>query len=153
MSGTNFITNAADEGVWFAYRANTVGKDGKAVFEESRPDAGRVCVRDIASFLRERIRGRKMEHQIVPNPLSGAMERISYPADMTPEQIDQENGDLWDFAITGLEGFSIGGEAVPCTREGKLKLMAIPAFDRFIGQCLKDIRAADAQAQEMQEKN
>lgn len=153
MSGTNFVTGAIDEGVWFAYRANTIGEDGNVIFEEPKPGAGRVCLRDIASFLRDRVRGRKMEHQIVPNPLKGIMERISYPADMTPEQIDKENGDLWDFAITGLEGFSIGGEAVPCTREGKLKLMAIPAFDRFIGRCLKDLRAVDAQVQEAQEGN
>jgi hypothetical protein len=153
MAGTNFAASAKDGGTWFSFRNSVLDDKGKAVFEDPTPGAGRVCLRDIQPFIRERSKARKMIHEWVPNTLTGSMERGSYLEDLTPDRLEQESGDLWDFAITGLENFFIGGAEVPCTREGKLLLMDIPAFDRFIGQCIKDLRGAEAQIQEAEEKN
>jgi hypothetical protein len=104
-------------------------------------------------FIQERLGKRKRNHEFVFNPKTRGMERVAWFDELTPEQAKAESEDTWDFCITGLENFSMGGKKIPCTKEGKSSLMAIPAFDRFIARCLQMLGKAQAEAKEEEVKN
>jgi len=68
--------------------------------------------------------------------------------------VRKRSDDIWDYAITSWEGLlNAKGKAIECNRANKLKLMAIPEFDRFIGRCLQMLGDASVKAKEELEKN
>lgn len=144
-----------NEGEWFSYQDSHFDQNtGEWIFDDPVSDA-KVRVRRIQEFIAERINRRKREVEHVLNPKTRSMERISYPKEQAPEEAKKEVDDTWDYAITGLEGFGNKktGETIECTRENKLKLMKIPAFDRFIGHCLKILEGSEVKRAEEAEKN
>ena len=153
MSGTKFNSSKQEEEVWFTYCDSTVDQDGKTVWSKPAEGAGRVRLRSPAPFITERFSKKKRNHEFVFNPKTRGMERVTWFDEITPEQAKTDGEDTWDFCITGLENFFIGGDEVPCTQEGKNRLMAIPAFDRFIGLCLKQLGEAQVEAKEEEAKN
>ena len=153
MSGTNFDAVRNDGGTWFTYCDSRVKDNGEIEYDDPQPGAGRVCVRSIIPFIQERFGKRKRNHEFVFNPKSRSMERVAWFDELTPEQAKAESEDTWDFCITGLENFFMAGEEIPCTKEGKNKLMAIAAFDRFMARCLKTLGKVEADEREEAEKN
>jgi len=142
-----------DEGEWFPYQNSHFDQElGEWVFEEPA-DAARVRVRRYHTFLQEKVYGRKRSVEHVYNPKTKAMERITYYDDRSPEETKKIDADIWDYAITGFEGFASKGKIIECTRENKVKMMEDPAFNRFIGRCLRILEGAEARRQEEVEKN
>lgn len=143
-----------NDGEWFTFFESSINDKGKVIYEDPKPDAGRVCIRSIADFIRDRQSQRKKKYEFVLNPETRAMERVGYYDDLTAEQAQKEEDDLWDFAITGLENFfDKNSKEIACTRENKSKLMRLPVFNRFVGRCLQLIASAGAQAKEDEQKN
>jgi len=141
-------TESLDEGEWFYYQNSHLARDtNEWVFEEPSKHA-RVRIRRIQPFLQERMFVRKKETEHVLNRKTRAMERISYFKELTAEEMQKENDDTWDYAITGIENFKDKktGKNFECTRESKLKLIKVPAFDRFIGKCLRILEGEEAAA-------
>ena len=129
----------SDEGVWFDYQESHFDKDkGIFVFDPPTTDAG-VRVRRIGKFIADTIAKRKQKEKIVLNTHSKRMERITYYEDESPEAVQEGIEGAWDYAITGLKGFKnkTTGEVIECTKENKIALMKIPAFDRFIAKCFR----------------
>lgn len=142
-----------NNGDWFAFFESRV-EDGKTIYDDPKPDAGRVCIRSMAPFLEERQSQRKRKFEFVLNPQTRTMERVGYYDEISYEQAKKDQADLWDYTITGLENFfDKNGKEIECTRENKVKLMTVPAFDRFVARCLQILGSAQTQAKEEEEKN
>lgn len=140
-------------GEWFSFFKSGL-VDGKVVYEDPEPDAGRVCVRSLVPFFEQHQAKRKRKVEHVLNPKTGAMERIPYFDEPSVEEARKERDDAWDYVITGLENiFDTKGEPVECTRENKLKLMSIPVFDRFIARCLQLLAESGVKTEEAERKN
>ncbi len=151
-----FDLEKSDLGEWFPFQKSRVDEKGKVIFEDPKPtDPGKVRVRSPMPFSRERLAKRKKKFEFVLNTESRAMERVGYYDDLSQKEAEAERGDLWDYIITGWEGFvdSKTMKEIECTRENKSLLMKNPMFDRFIGQALQLLAAGKAQEEETQEKN
>lgn len=149
------------EGDWFSYQNSHLNQEtGKIVFDELPPDFNpdfnpKVRVRSMKPFLQERLSNRKKVAEFVLNHKTNSMERISYFKELSPDEERKQRDDLYDYIITGLIGFKNKrtGEVIECTRKNKLELMLIPAFDRFIDQCLKTIEETEIKRSAAIEKN
>lgn len=141
-------------GEWFRFFESRINEQGKTVYDDPKPDAGRVCIRSIMPFIEERQAKRKEKHEWVPNPLTRSMERGSYYDSLSPAELKKEREDLWDYAITGIEDFfDVKDEPILCTKENKIRFMAVPVFDRFMARCLQLLSASGVKAKEEAEKN
>ena len=136
-------------GEWFFYQNSRFDqKSSEWVFDEPEKDA-KVRIRSMRALVQEKLAKREKVAEHVLNPKTRAMERISYYKEQPVDQAQKEADDIWDYVITGIEGFKnkATGEIIACTRENKLKLMKIPAFDRFIGRCLRILEGAEEQVE------
>lgn len=145
-----------DEGVgdWFEFFESRIDiKTGDVTYDDPKPGTGRVCLRDMGVFMRERQRTRKKKYEFVLNPRTRAMEKVE-STEQTAEEEAQEREDAFDYAITGFENFfDTKGKPIKCTRENKLKLLAIPVFDRFVARCFEIQQNASKIQAEVTEKN
>ena len=129
----------SDEGVWFDYQESHFDKDkGVFVFDPPNSDAS-IRVRRIGKFIADSMAKRKQKEKIVLNTHSKRMERITYYEDEGQEVVQAGIDAAFDYAITGLKGFKNKktGDVVECTKDNKIALMKIPAFDRFIAKCFR----------------
>lgn len=150
-----FDLEAGTQGEWFPFFGSHFDQNtGEVVYEDPVGDA-RVQVRSMAPFFEERLPRRKKVTENIYNPKTRGMERISYYADLSPEDARIEREEAWDYAITGLENFkdSKTGKPIACTRENKLKLMKVPVFDRFVARCQQLLAEAGVKTKEENEKN
>ena len=149
-----FDIDKQNEGEWFTYFKSRVNERGEIEYDEPEPNAGRICVRSITPKLEELQASRKRKFEFVFNPATRSMERVGYYDELPPEEVRKRSDDVWDYAITAWEGLlNAKGKAIECNRDNKLKLMAIPEFDRFIGRCLQMLGDASVKAKEELEKN
>ncbi len=131
---TVFDCEKDSQGDWFTFFDSTfdIGT-GEITYEDPKPDAAEFCIRSMGPFWDKQRKGRKREHKFTLNPVTRAMERVSFYHDLDPELEAQENDDAWEYAITGFKNaFSAPGVEMECNRENVLKLIEIPAFARFV---------------------
>lgn len=140
-------------GDWFEFFESTIDiKTGDIAYEDPKPGTGKVRIRDMGPFLREKKRSRKKETEFVLNRNSRAMEQVELL--QTSEEEAQEREDAMDYAITGLENFfDAKGKPIKCTKENKMALLAIPVFDRFVARCFELQQNASRIQAEVAEKN
>jgi hypothetical protein len=149
-----FINLDAPDGDWFSFFSSHIDANGQTVYDEPLPGAGRVCIRSIAPIVEEQQQRRKKKTEFVLNPQTRSMERVSFFEDPTPEEAKAKRDELIDFMIVDIENFLDGkGDAIPCTKENKVKLMFIPVFDRFVARCNELLREAGIKSAEEAEKN
>ena len=142
-----------NEGEWFPFFTSSVSNTGEVVYDDPTGDA-KVLVRSIAPIIEERLALRKKKYENVLNPVARTMERISYYEEQTVEQLKKEREDVWDYAIMDFKNFTDkNGKIIECNRENKLKMMALPVFDRFIARCLFLINSEGARSKEAELKN
>jgi len=147
--------SAGEQGEWFYFFESHIDQaTGEVIYADPVTDA-RVQIRRLSPFIEKLMEGKKREFQNVLNPKTRAMERISYYPDLTPEQAQKEREDTWDYVITGIENFkdSGTGKEIACTRENKIKLMALPVFDRFVARCLQILSNSGIEAKKAETKN
>jgi len=150
-----FIDVDTSQEEWFYFFSSSLDPNtGNIIYDEPVKDA-RVQIRSLTPFVEKRLASRKKAVERVYNPRTRSMDRVSYYADPTPEESQAERDDIWDYAITGIEGFkdSSTGQVITCTRENKLKLMRIPVFDRFVARCLQLLDSAGAKIKEEEREN
>ncbi len=152
LSGTAFDDTREVEGEWFSFFGSSINEKGDVVYEEAKPGAGRARIRSLISFFESKPQ-RKKKYEWVLNTATRAMERVGYFEDPSIEENKKERDDTWDYAITGLENFSIGGRVIECTREGKIELMKRPMFDRFVARCLQLLASSGIKMKEEETKN
>lgn len=146
---------ASTDGEWFTWQDSHFDQKAEDwIFDPPATDA-RVRVRRTDQFNQERAAKRQRVSEIVLNPQSRRMERISYLKEQTIADVQQEADDAIDYAITGLENFKDkkSGKVIECTRENKLLLIKWPPFDRFIARCFRVLSGIEAEAKEASEKN
>lgn len=149
-----FDLERLNEGEWFPFFESHIDDKGEIVYDDPKSDAGRIRIRSMNPIIEKQIEGRKRSAQFVLNPQSRAMERVGYFEEIPFEQAKKDRDDVWDYVITGLEGlYDAKGKEIECTRENKLKLMAIPMFDRFVAKCLQILANAGVKAKEDEGKN
>jgi hypothetical protein len=141
--GTVFDLDGS-RGTWFPYQDSRVDEQtGQIIFDDPKPGAGRVCVRPVGEFLDERLGKRRRKHEMVLNPRSRRMERVTYFDDLSPEESKKENEDFYDYAIEDFEDFRDRNKnIIPCNRQTKNALARIPAFDRFLQRCFQMLAGA-----------
>jgi hypothetical protein len=147
--------DSIEEGEWFFYQNSYIDKETEEpIFGKPSPHA-KVRVRRMQPLIQEKVLKRKKVAEYVLNTKSREMERKTHYKDQTWEEEQKEIDDMWDYVITGLECFKNKKtkEFLECTRENKLKLMMIPAFDRFIGHCLKILEGAEVEKAKATAKN
>ena len=137
VKGTCFDLDAPVQGDWFPFFESHVDKDtGKITYDDPKPGAGRVCVRSIRPIIEEQQAKRKVKKEFALNPQSRTMECVSFYDDRTPEHMKADREAAIDYMIVDIENFIDGkGQPIACTKENKLRLMAIPMFDRFAARC------------------
>ncbi len=148
------LTAQAD-GEWFQFQDSHFDQTrGEWIFDPPATDA-RVRVRRTDAFWKERNAKRKRVVEHVLNPKTHQMERLSYLEEQSAADAQASVDDAMDYAITGLENFKDkgSGKVIDCTRENKLALLRVPAFDRFIGRCFRLLEGAEAAQKEASEKN
>ena len=73
---------------------------------------------------------------------------------MTAEEEQKERDDAFDYSIVDLKDFyDSNKKPIECTRENKLKLVALPVFDRFMARCIMIQQDAKGKHVEVTEKN
>lgn len=148
------LEKGGSKGDWFAFCESKI-VDGKTEFLEPEKDAGRVCVRVVDSETLERIQAqtRTKKAEFVKDRDTRQMVRVPY-VDQTPEQEKRERELIWDYAIVDWEGMlDVNGKEIPCTLENKTKMMNIPMFARFLGNCFEAISGNAEKEKESAEKN
>lgn len=143
------------QGDWFDFFESHVDLDtGEIIYDDPKPDTGSICFRPTRSFMLERISKRKKDSKFVLNPRTRAMERVEFDKALTPEEVQTEQEDLIDFAITGIKKFfDMESKPIKCTRENKLALVKVPVFDRFMARCMELQLNANVKQAETSEKN
>jgi hypothetical protein len=59
---------------------------------------------------------------------------------LTADERKSFQADMWDYVITNFEGMlDKNGKPIAVTKENKVKLISVPAIDRFVAKCLKII--------------
>jgi hypothetical protein len=149
-----FDLESRQEGEWFKFFESRINEKGEVEYDDPKPDAGRFCIRSIGPVMEEIRSAKKKRFEFVLNPSTRSMERVGYLPDQTPAEARAEMEQVWDYAITGIEdAFDGKGNALACTKENKIKLMAVPMFDRFVARCLQLLSAAGVKAKEEASKN
>ncbi len=149
-----FDIEQQSEGDWFTFFESRINERGEVIYDDPKPEAGRVRIRSIAPIIEANQAKRKRKFEWVLNTATREMQRGGYYEELTPEQAQQERNDVWNHAITGIENFKDKrGIVIACTPENKVKLMAVPVFDRFVARCLQLLSGAGVKEKEEQEKN
>ena len=152
---TVFNLDKEDQGDWFEFFSSTFDPaTGDVVYDKPEKGAAEFRIRSMAPFWEECMKGRKKEHKFVQNPATRAMERVSWPKELPPDEAQKENEDAWDYAITGIKNaFSAPGVPIDCNRENKLKFIDMPVFARFVRHVFEIISEAGVKHREASEKN
>lgn len=144
------------EGEAFQFCESSIDtKTGDVIFEEPEPNAGTFYIRSMGRKLEELQSKQKKRVEHVLNPKTRKMDRIVYFEDLTPEEDEANSAELWDHVITGWDDKVLDGKGrkIPISKENKMRLMEIPAFDRFVGRCLRHLSNANVKHDEELEKN
>lgn len=152
---TLFNLDKEDLGDWFEFFSSKFDPaTGEVIYDKPEEGAAEFRIRSMQPFWEERLGGRKKQHKFVQNPTTRAMERVSWYDDLPLDEQKKENDDAWDYAITGFKNaFSAPDVPLECTRENKLKLIAIPVFARFAKCVFEIISEAGVKQKEDSEKN
>ena len=148
--------SGADEGEWYQYFASRIDVNtGDVVYDDPIEGGPRVRIRDMRTFIRERIKARKTQVEHVVNPKTRSMERITYPKELTAQEEKQERENLIDYMVAGFEGFKDKKtkQIVECTRENKIKMMNLPVFDRCVARCQQLLSESGIQEAVAETKN
>jgi len=148
--------SGADDGEWYQYFASRIDVNtGDVVYDDPIEGGPRVRIRDMRTFIRERIKERKTQVEHVVNPKTRSMERITYPKELTAQEEKQEREDLIDYMVAGFEGFKDKKtkQIVECTRENKIKMMNLPVFDRCVARCQQLLSESGIQEAVAETKN
>lgn len=150
-----FDLDAVAQGEYFQFFTSRINPEsGDVIYDPPAGDA-RAKIRSFRPFHEERMSKRKIQHETVYNNKTRSMERISFYPALSPEEVKAQRDDAYDYAIMDFENFkdSKTGELIACTRENKLKLMALPVFDRFVARCQELLDASGVKDAEEAEKN
>lgn len=149
-----FDLDKEEQGDWFEFfNSKTDQATGDVIYSEPEKDAAKFRIRSITPFWSDLRRGRKKTHQMVINPQTRAMERVSY-IDITQEQDEKDNEAAWDYAITGIENaFDKKGKPIKPTLKNKMKLIKISSFLRFITRVFEIIDDEGVKQAKAAEKN
>ena len=152
---TVFDLTKDDQGDWFSFfNSHLDTETGSVVYDKPKKGAAEFRVRSMSPFWDERRKGRKKENKFVLNPISRQMERVSYVEDLQSDDAEKENGDAWDYAITGMKNaFSAPKVEIECNRENKLKMVDMPVFLRFINRVFVILSEAGVKQKDASEKN
>ena len=152
---TVFDFTKDDQGDWFSFfnsRLDTT--TGEIVYDQPEKDAAEFRIRNMGPFLDEHRKDRKKESKIVHNPVTRAMERVSWFEELPPDLAEKENNEAWDYAITEWRNvLSAPGTEIKCNLDNKLKLLKIPVFLRFVTRVFQIISEAGVKQKEASEKN
>ena len=152
---TVFDFTKDDQGDWFSFFGSRLDTaTGEIVYDKPEKGAAEFRIRLMGPFFEERRKGRKKEHKMVLNTITKAMERVSWFEDLPDDEAEKENGDAWDYAITGMKNaFSAPKVEIECNRENKLKMVDMPVFLRFINRVFVILSEAGVKQKDASEKN
>ena len=143
------------EGEWFPYMESDVDPNtGETVWGEPMEKVA-VQIRSMKKFFEDSYASRKRVVEWKVHPKSKQNERHSYPKDLAPKEIIEERNDAYEYAITGLRGWKDKktSKEIECSREVKLFLMSMGAFDRFFSNCQTSLETYGMIKEEKESKN
>lgn len=141
-------------GEWFEYIGSKIDiQSGEVIWDEKVVKGVRVKVRNPAPLMEEQLEKRERIVEHVLNPKTKAMERISFFKELTFKEAKKEKEENYNYIIEDFEGFTYQGKPIECTRENKIAMFNDPAFDRFIGRCIRAIQSEGVKQQESDLKN
>jgi hypothetical protein len=112
---------------------------------------GRVQVRTVSAEAMKRIRSLAVKKRVEYKRVDGKGERF----EVEEVNEDLQNELFWDHVLVAWDNlFDAKGNAIPCTTEAKVLLMArVPKFAAFVGECLTTLNADAAGQAEVEAKN
>lgn len=154
--GTAFKAEPQD-GTWFPFFTSSVDPaTGETKYDDPLPGAAEFRIRSLKPFHEERLSQRKRERDMVFNPKSRSMEKVTSFKEQTIEEIRKDRDDAIDYAITGIRNAfwdEAGKQPINNSREDKLKLRSISVFDRFLASVWQIIEEQEVAEVKAQEKN
>ncbi len=150
-----FDLDNTEQGEGFKFFESRINKKGDVEYDDPKPDAATFFIRSIGPKIEEVQKKQKRIYEFVLNPKTRSMERVGYPKDQTIEEVVKERDDIFDYAITGWDDKALDarGDKIEVTRENKIRLMAMPVFDRFVARCFEILSSAGVKLKEDLEKN
>lgn len=152
---TVFHIEKEQEGTWFPFfSSRVIPETGEIIYDKPEEGAAEFCFRSMSPFFEERRKGRKKTSQMVFNPKTRSMEKVTFLPDLSPEEDAQENDDAWDYAITGIrKAFSGNRKPIECTRENKLMLVKVPMFFRYAQEVFRILDSSSVEKSEVEKEN
>lgn len=97
--------------------------------------------------------GIKSRAEYVPHPQTRQMQRVEYQ-DIGDEQITALDAAVNDYCISAWNLMTPDGDAIPCTRENKLRFIeGSPVFSRWVAKCMEQLREDSLKVGESEQKN
>ncbi len=150
-----FDIDNVEEGRWFDFFESEIDlATGDIIYDDHKEDTAEFCIRHPGPFIEARLNAMKKESKMVLNSKSRTMEKVSSFPDQTPDEAKAEREDMIDYSITDIRNAKKpDGTDIECTKENKLKLKKIPAFDRFLARVWEILENAKASEEKASEKN
>jgi len=118
LKGNTMNISTENKGQWF-------------YFDESNPDEGGVCIRELSVDELERI------ESITVKTHKKVKHGVAYDETRTDDKLAKKM--RWDYCIVDWKNVVIDGASADCTSENKQKAVKSMAFLRFILSCLEKL--------------
>jgi len=150
-----FDLDGKNEGEGFKFFESRIDDAGKVVYDKPKPDAPTFQLRSMVPKMEEVRSKQKQKFEFVLNPTTRGMERVGFFEELSASEERAEREELWDYVITGWDDKALDakGRKIPVTKENKIRLMAIPVFDRFVARALTLLSSEGIKAKKDKEKN
>ena len=114
-------------------------------FDESNPELGGVCLRELSAHEMTRIQ--KITVKERRKVISGKVVQVQ------DENTELSNRLTWDYCITDWKNVQLDGKDLECTTENKVKMMKCIDFAKFISECLSNLVSTNRTLEEARLKN
>ena len=150
-----FIDLDVEVGHRFQFFTSTVDpKTNEPVYEDPAGDMY-FTIRSMAPYFEAYNLKRKKLVDVVLNPKTRSMERITYLPELTEEESRSQMEGAWDWAIMDFEGAKdkTTKEIVSVTLANKIRMSKNPMVNRFLTRCFQIIDEGSVVSEETATKN
>ena len=114
-------------------------------FNESEPEQGGVCLRELSTDEAARIEKLTVKHK--RKPVRGML------VDTQMEDSTMATRLTWDYCIVGWSNVQLDDQDLECNTENKVKMMKCTDFAKFIGDCITELVETNKTLEEARAKN
>lgn len=150
-----FVDLDVEAGHRFQFFTSTINPDTNAPVYNPPEGDGYFTLRSMQPYFEAQNAKRKKVSEIVYNPKTRAMDRISYLPELSEEEGKAQMEGAYDYAILSFEGFKDKGtgSVIESNSENKVKMSRNPVVNRFLTRCFQIIDEESVVLEEKTTKN